>query len=361
MAVKHLSPAGIGLPRFLYHRLASSLLFPILSYGADAFVPTVHMTRMLSAFRHKVQRWTTNCFIRTPTDILAIEACLPLLDLLLTYKRRLAHLRVLCSPPEINPAAPRLPPTVQTPSLHRHSPDLRALSAKSAGSRLPLPWIQPRPASKNRAHLPLDALPYSMMFLLGPDGLDVLPVTSQHLLSDFYPEPPPGRSYPQLKLKCKNLLMEEWDKAAPDPARYRYQPSLKPHPFMGLDKFTAGRLHQMRSGKSYLRAHPSWDSAAPTTCPSCSSAPETFKHAILQCQAKEPARTRHLQDVLGIGPNAPVWSSAALLGALARFIKSTATAFPPGMFSRPSSSASLISSRSSNVVSFGYFMSSHES
>jgi len=360
VAVKRLSPPGIGLPPFLCHRLASSLLFPILSYGADTFVPTVHMTRKLSAFWHKVQRWTTNCFMSTPSDILAIEACLPPLDLLLTYKRRLAHLRVLCSPPEINPAAVRLPPSVQTLSLHRHSPDLRALSAKNAGSRLPLPWIQPRPPSKNRAYLPLDALPHSMLFLLSSEGLNSLPVTSQHLLSDVYPEPPPGRSYPQLKLKCKNLLMEEWDKAAPDLARYPYQPLLRPHPLMGLDRFSAGRLHQMRSGKRYLRAHPSWDNDIPTTCPRCQSAPETFEHAILHCSAKEPARTRHLQGVLDIGPDAPVWSSAALLGALARFIRSTATAFPPGMFSRPSSSIGSASSRSSNVVSFGYFMSSQE-
>jgi len=297
----------------------------------------------------------------TPTDIRAIEACLLPLNLLLAYKPRLAHLRVLCSPAEINPATARLPPWVQTPSLYRHSPDLRALSAKNAGSRLPLPWIQPRPPSKNRAHLPLHALPQSMLFLLGPDGLNALPVTSQHLLSEFYPKPPLGRSYPQLKLKCKNLLMEEWGDAAPDPARYPYQPSLKAHPFMGLDKFTAGRLHQMRSGKSYLRAHPSCDSNAPTTCPSCLSAPETFEHAILTCWAKEAARTRHHQGVLDIGPDAPVWFSVALLGALARFIKSTATAFPPGIFSRPSSSIGSVSCCSSNVVSFGYFMSSQES
>jgi len=361
VAVKRLSPPGIGLPPFLCHRLASSLLFPILSYGADVFVPTAHMIRKLSVFWHKVQRWTTNCFMSTPTDILAIEACLPPLELLLVYKRRLAHLRIQCSPPEINPATARLPPSVQTPSLHRHSPDHRALSARNAGSRLPLPWLQARPPSKNRAHLPVDALPHSMLFILGPQGLSPLPVTSQHLLTDHYPEAAPGRSYPQLKLKCKNLLMEEWDKAAPDLARYAYPPSLKPHPFMGLDKFSAGRIHQKRSGKSYLRGHPSWDSDAPTTCPSCQSAPETFEHAILLCPAKEPSRTRHLQGVLDIGPEAPVWSSAALLGALARFIKSTATAFPPGMFSRPTSAASSASFRSSNVVSFGYFMSSQES
>jgi len=117
-----------------------------------------------------------------------------------------------------------------------------------------------------------------MLFLLGPDALGPLPVTSQHLLCESYPEAPLGRSYPQLKLQCQSLLMEEWNNAAPDPARYPYRPSLKPHPFIGLDRFSAGRLHQMRSGKS---AHPSWDSDVPTTCPSCLSAPETFEHAIL--------------------------------------------------------------------------------
>jgi len=155
--------------------------------------------------------------------------------------------------------------------------------------------------------------------------------------------------------------MEEWEQAAPDPARYPYRQSVKPHPFMGLDKFSAGRLHQMRSGKSYLSAHPSWDNNDPTTCPKCQSAPESLEHAILHCSANEPARTRHLRGVLDIGPDAPIWSSAALLGALPLFIKSTATAFPARMFSRHSSAVSAVSSPSSNVVSFGYFMSSQDS
>ena len=155
--------------------------------------------------------------------------------------------------------------------------------------------------------------------------------------------------------------MKDWKEAEPDRARYPYPHSLKPQPFIGLDQFSAGRLHQMPSGKSYLRAHPSWDSDAPGTCPSCLDAPETFKYAILHCSAKGPSRTRPLQGVLDIGPDAPICSSTALQGALARFIKVTTTAFPPGMFSRPSSSVSSISSRSPNVVSFGYFMLSQES
>ena len=270
-------------------------------------------------------------------------------------------MRLVCSPPQINPAAARLLPSLQTPSLHRHAPDHRALCRGNPGARLPLPWHQSRPPAKNRTHLPLDALPHSILFLLGLDGHAPLPVTSQHLLSETYPAPPLGRTYPQLKLLCKNLLMKEWEEAAPDPARYEYRPSIKPHPFMRLSKFDAGRLHQMRSGKSYLRAHPSRDDDGPPTCPSCNEAPETFEHAILHCSAKRPARIRHLQGVSGLGPDAPVWSSPALLGALTRFIRSMATAFPPGMFSRPSSSAGSVSSRSSNVVSFGYLLSSEDS
>jgi len=264
-------------------------------------------------------------------------------------------------PPEINPATARLTPCLQTPWLHRYAPDYRVLSSQNAGSRLPLPWLQPRPPSKNRAHLPLDALPHSMLFILGPYRSAPLPLTSQHLLGKSYPAPPPGRAYPQLKLLCRDLLMEEWVRSVPDPARYANRLSLKPHPFMGLSRFDTGHLHQMRSGKSYRPAQPSWDDSVPTTCPSCAEPPETFEHTIFHCPANRPARDHHLQGVTVLGPDAQVWSSAAHLGALTQFIRSTSTAFPLGRFSRPSSSAVSLSSLSSNVVSFGYFLSSQES
>lgn len=110
------------------------------------------------------------------------------------------------------------------------------------------------------------------------------------------------------------------------------------------------------------RPHLSWDDDLPTTCPSCGAAPETFKHAIIHCPPKGPLRSHHLHGVSDIGPKAPVWFSASLLGRLARFIKATATAFPPGMFFHPSSSSvDSVSSLLSNIVSFGYFMYSQES
>jgi len=101
---------------------------------------------------------------------------------------------------------------------------------------------------------------------------------------------------------------------------------------MGLGKFVSGRIHQMRSGKSYLAAHPSWGNPdADTSCPLCFEAPQTFEHAILACPSSACQRSRLLQGVSDLAPEAPVWSDQQLLIALAEFIRTTATGFPPGM------------------------------
>ena len=50
MAIKRLSHPGMGLPRYLCHRLAASRLFPILSYGGEILYPTVHVLRTLAVF-----------------------------------------------------------------------------------------------------------------------------------------------------------------------------------------------------------------------------------------------------------------------------------------------------------------------
>jgi len=77
--VKCLSSPGAGVRPFLYHRIASGLLLPILTYGADLLTPNYAALRGMNSFWHRVQRWTTNNFYSTPTSILAREACLPLI------------------------------------------------------------------------------------------------------------------------------------------------------------------------------------------------------------------------------------------------------------------------------------------
>ena len=88
----------------------------------------------------------------------------------------------------------------------------------------------------------------------------------------------------------------------------------------------------MRSGNRYLAAHPSWDN--PDTdrcCVLCSEAPQTFEHAILSCLSSACQRSRLLQGVSDLNPEGPIWCDQQLLIALAEFIRTTATGFPPGM------------------------------
>ena len=93
------------------------------------------------------------------------------------------------------------------------------------------------------------------------------------------------------------MLIQDWVTDDPAPPYYEY-PSLSPHPFMGLGKFVAGRIHLMRSAKSYLTTHPSWFDENPNpTCPRCETGPESFQHAILPCCTRSRARDLLLTEV----------------------------------------------------------------
>ena len=72
------------------------------------------MQDRLDTFWRRIQRWVTSCFSSTPITILAMEACLPTLPLLIEHRQRMAALRLASSPPEINPAAAGLHKTVPT-------------------------------------------------------------------------------------------------------------------------------------------------------------------------------------------------------------------------------------------------------
>ena len=131
----------------------------------------------------------------------------------------------------------------------------------------------------------------------------------------------------------KTALLSDWKETRPPPDYYPYHLSLSPHSFMGLPKFLAGRIHQMRSGKSYLAAHrPAWqDEPVEATCPRCSSEEESFAYAVFSCPPRAWAKTRFLPGVTTLDQESPIWSSPSLVVALAKFIKATATAFPDNM------------------------------
>jgi len=178
--IRRLSPPGAGLPPYLCHRLASSLIAPILLYGSDLFTPGVGTTNRLRTFWRKVQRWTTNCFSPTPTPILSVECCLPPVSLLITHRHRLAALRVVSSPPSVNPATARLHPSFPSFSVHRASDFSLALTRGLSSVYLPLHWKTPRPVPPMGNHLPIDAVAHrTIPFTL---GLSRMPMINSHLV-----------------------------------------------------------------------------------------------------------------------------------------------------------------------------------
>jgi len=63
-------------------------------------------------------------------------------------------------------------------------------------------------------------------------------------------------TYSALKKRVRETLLAEWASLFPTPGYELHPPALHPRPCMGLGKFVARRIHQMRAGKSYLAAHP---------------------------------------------------------------------------------------------------------
>ena len=291
------------------------------------------MARLIT-FWHKVQRWTTNCFSATPTGILAVEACLPPVALLISQRQRLVALRVVCPLPELNPATVRLHTSFPSLSAHRAHDSLRALTRGLSSVYLPLHWKIPRPVPPLRNHLPIDAVAHQTIPFT--HRLSRIPMINSHLVSSApsaLPRSLMDNTYSALKKRVREALLAEWPGLLPTPGYYHHLPALDPRPFTGLGKLVAGRIHQMRAGNSYLAPHPTWRSPdADTACLRCGLEPETFQHAILTCPSRQCARSRLLQGVSSFGQDAPLWSSLPLLKRLSTFISVTSTRFPPSMF-----------------------------
>jgi len=239
----------------------------------------------LNIFWHKVERWTTNCFSATPTGILAVESCLPPVALLISQRPRLAALPTVCSPRELNTATARLHTSFPSLSGHRAHDSSRALTRGLSTVYLPLHWKAPRPVPPLRNHLPIDAVAHKTFPFT--HGRSRMPMINSHLVSpapSTLPRSLMDNTYSALKTRVREALLAEWPELLLPPEYYHHLPAVNPPPFMGLGKFIAGRIHQMRAGKSYLAAHTTWRSPdADTSCPRCGLEPERFEHAILTC------------------------------------------------------------------------------
>jgi len=218
--IRRLSPPGAGLAPYLCHRLATSRVAPILLYGADLFTPNVGSLMRLDTFWHKVQRWATNCFSSTPIGILAIESCLPHIQLLVSQRQRLAALRTACSPPSINPATARLHPSFPSLPSYRAPDSSRARTKGRSSVYLPLSWKTPRPSRPLRNHLPIDAVAHRTIAFTG--GLSRVPMINAHLVPEVLPNLPPRSlmesTYSPLKKRVREALIEHWSRLFPPPA-----------------------------------------------------------------------------------------------------------------------------------------------
>jgi len=140
------------------------------------------------------------------------------------------------------------------------------------------------------------------------------------------------KTYQALQTRARNMLIQHWITDNPAPPYHEYLPSLYPHPFLGLGKFVAGRIHQMRSVKSYLAAHPSWSEEDPDpTCPRCGTGPESFQHGVRTYPARKRVSDLLLKNGSSLAHNATTWSDPLLIRALGEYIIDTKTAFPPDM------------------------------
>jgi len=339
--IRRLSPPDAGLPPYRCHRLATSLVAPILFYGADLFTPGVGTTTRLDTFWRKVQRWTTTCFAATPTGILSVESCLPPVSLLIAHRQRLAALRVVCSPPTVKPATARHHPSCLSLSEYRAPDSSRALTRGLSSVDLSLHWKSPRPVPPMRNHLPVDAVAHhTIPFTLGLSRMPMINSNLVHPTPTLLPQSLMNNTYSALKKRIREKLLVEWASLFPPPEYYLQGPTVSPRAFMGMGKFMAGRIHQMRAGKSYLATHLTWRSPdTDTSCPRCCLESETFEPSILSCPSRQHSRSRLLQGVTDVGPQAPLWTSLRLLKRLAAFIGVTSTGLPPRMF-RPTTPTS---------------------
>jgi len=242
-------------------------------------------------------------------------------------------LRLVCSPPQINPASARLcrffPLLLRFHVPDSHRPLCTCLDLKV----MPLNLRSPPPSPPGRTHLPVDAMAHLTLPLL--EGLSFAPLINSSLLLEHPTLPPDDvmkAAYFSLKAKARLLILDNWRLEHPPPPYYSFPLALTPHPFMGVGKFMASRIYQMRAQKGYLAAHPSWSASGPSQrCPLCGEEQETVSHGIQHSPAKDAPRTHHLQSLTSVGPDAPLWSSVSLLSSLAAYIQAAATNYPMAM------------------------------
>ena len=156
-----------------------------------------------------------------------MESCLPPIPLGISQRQRIAALRVVCSPHEVNPATAGLHSSFPSLSNDQAQDSLRALTKGLTSVYLPLNWKTPRTVPPMRNHVPIDAVaPKIIPFT---HGLSRMPMINSHLVSlalAVPPQPLMDNTYSALKKRVREPLLEEWSVLFPTPRFYLHRPAL---------------------------------------------------------------------------------------------------------------------------------------
>ena len=82
----------------------------------------------------------------------------------------------------------------------------------------------------------------------------------------------------------------------------------------------------MNLAASYLLDHPNWHRPDPGLCSRCEEEIETTEHALLRCPARQYARGSFPETL----DRKSAWYGATATELLAKFVRRTPTAYPPG-------------------------------
>ena len=184
-----------------------------------------------------------------------MESCLPPVPLLISQRQRRAAIRVICSPPEVNPAMVHLHPSFPSLSNHLAIDSSRALTRGLTSLYLPLHWKTPLQVPALRNHLPIDAVAHRTIPFT--HGLSRMPMISSDLICLALPIPPQSlmdNTYSALKKRVR----EPSSRNGPFSSRHPVllpSPSPEPTPLQGTGQ-VHGRTDLSDTSREELTGRP---------------------------------------------------------------------------------------------------------
>ena len=139
-------------------------------------------------------------------------------------------------------------------------------------------------------------------------------------------------SYSHLRTQIRSQLLREWQTWHRPRDDFPFSPfTTKLSAIFALPRHAATRRFQMKLAASYLLGHPNWHRPDLGLCPRCEEEIEPTEHALLRCPASQFARGS-FPETLELKS---AWYEATTTEMLAKFVRRTLAAYPPGFTPSP--------------------------